>query len=91
MRVVARPDAREVLLDRGEVHVRPRAFRCCRGHQYVLEASFDRPDGDYELVHASDGFRVYASTGLIEPDELHFELDRKGRIQAYWNGQGWIG
>ena len=42
-------------------------------------------------MYAVDGFRVYASRGLAEPEELHFEVDRKGRIQAYWNGQGWIG
>ena len=91
MRVVARADARDVLVDRGAVYVRPRALRCCRGRQYVLDASLERPGGDYELVHAADGFRVYASVGLVEPDELHFEVDRRGRIRAYWNGQGWIG
>ena len=91
MRVVARPDARDVLLERGEVYVHPRAYRCCRGRQYVLEASLERPDGEYELVYAADGFRVYASAGLVEPRELHFDVDRRGRIRAYWNGQGWIG
>jgi hypothetical protein len=91
MRVVARPDARELLLAQGAVYVRPRALRCCRGKQYVLEASLERPEGEFELVHAVEGFRVYASRGLVEPDELHLEIDRKGRIHAYWNGQGWIG
>jgi hypothetical protein len=91
MRVVARPDARSLLLDRGAVYVRPRALRCCRGRQYVLDASLERPEGDFELVYAVDGFRVYASRGLAEPEELHLEVDRKGRIQAFWNGQGWIG
>lgn len=91
MRVVARPDAIELLRERGAVFVRPRAYRCCGGRQFVLEAALDRPAGDFELVHAADGFQVYASPGLAEPEELHFDLDRKGRVQAYWNGQGWIG
>ena len=91
MRVVTRPGARELLRDRGAVYVRARALRCCRGRQHVLDASLERSGGDYELGHAADGFRVYASAGLVEPDELHFEVDRRGRIRAYWNGQGWIG
>ena len=91
MRVVARPDAVEVLRDRGAVYVWPRAFRCCAGRQYVLEASLERPAGDFELVHAADGFQVHARPGLAPPDELHLELDRRGAVRAYWNGQGWIG
>ena len=91
MRVVARPEALAVLRERGAVYIRPRAYRCCHGRQYVLEAALDRPAGEFELVHASDGFQVHASPGLAEPEELHFEVDRKGRIRAYWNGQGWIG
>jgi hypothetical protein len=91
MRVVARPDTLELLRARGSVYVRPRAYRCCRGRQFVLEASLERPPGELELVHAADGFRIYATPGLAEPDELHFELDRRNRIHAYWNNQGWIG
>ena len=91
MRVVARTDTLEALRERGAVYVWPRAFRCCRGSQWVLEASLERPDRDVELLHTVDGFAVYASTGLVEPKELHLELDRRGRIRAFWNGQGWIG
>jgi hypothetical protein len=57
----------------------------------VLEASLGRPPGEFELVHAVDGFRVFASRGLMTPEELHLELDRRGLVQAFWNGQGWIG
>ena len=91
MRVVARPEALALLREHGIVYVRPRAYRCCGGQQYVLEASLDRPEGDFELVHAADGFQVHATPALVEPEELHFELDRTGRVHAYWNGQGWIG
>ena len=49
------------------------------------------PDRAFELVHAADGFRVFATPGLVEPEELHLELSRRGQLRAYWNGQGWIG
>jgi hypothetical protein len=91
MRVVARPEALALLREEGSVYVWPRAYRCCRGRQYVLEAALDRPAGAFELVHAADGFGVFAPPGLVGPEELHFEVDRRGRVHAYWNGQGWIG
>ena len=91
MRVVARPDALAVLRDRGSVYVWPRAYRCCGGRQFVLEASLEQPARPFELVHAADGFRIFASPGLAQPDELHFEVDRRNRIRAFWNNQAWIG
>lgn len=91
MRVVARPDALDLLREQGAVYVWPRAYRCCGGRQFVLEASLEPPPLACELVHAVDGFRIYAPPGLVQPDELHFELDRKGRVHAYWNDQAWIG
>jgi hypothetical protein len=91
MRVVARPDALTRIREHGTLYVWPRAYRCCRGRQYVLEASLDAPEGDFEIVYAVDGFRVYATPGLATPDELHLDLDPKGRVRAFWNGQGWIG
>ena len=91
MKVVARPDALELLRERGAVYVRPRAYRCCRGRQFVLEASLEPPPVETELVHAANGFRIYATPALAQPDELHFELDGRSRIRAYWNNQAWIG
>jgi hypothetical protein len=91
VRVVAEADTRRLLRDRGAVFVWPRAVRCCGGRQWLLEASTERPDQEFELVHAADGFQVYASCGLAEPDELHLELSRRGDLRAYWNGLGWIG
>jgi hypothetical protein len=91
MRVVARPDTLSGLRLAGSVYVWPRAYRCCSGRQYVLEAALRPPDGVFELVCAVDGFHVYATAGLAHAEELHLELDRKGRVRAFWNGQGWIG
>ena len=67
-----RPDVIRALRDHEAVWVWPRAYRCCGGRQWVLEASLERPTGTFELVHAADGFRIYATPGLAQPDELHF-------------------
>jgi hypothetical protein len=92
MRLVAGPGVRDYIHEHGDaVFVWPHGFRCCRGSTWVLEAATERPDREFELVHAADGFRVFATPGLAEPDELHFELGRRGGLRAYWNGQGWIG
>ncbi len=92
MRVVARPDALDLLRERGSVYVWPRAYRCCGGRQFVLDASLERPAaGEFELVHACDGFQVYATPALARPEELHFDVDRRHRLHAYWNNQAWIG
>jgi hypothetical protein len=91
VRVVAEADTRRLLRDRGAVFVWPRAVRCCGGRQWLLEASTERPDQEFELVHAVDGFQVWASTGLVQPEELHLTRDPKGRLHAYWNNQAWIG
>lgn len=91
MKVVAEPDTLQLLRDRVAVYVWPRAARCCRGRQWLLEASTERPDRDFELVYAVDGFQVWASPGLVQPDELHLTSDADGRVHAYWNNQAWIG
>lgn len=91
MKVVAGPDTTTSLREEGNVYVWPRAIRCCKGKRYLLEASLERPEGEFDLVQAEEGFNVWATRGLIQPDELHLELDRKGRVRAYWNNQGWIG
>ena len=86
------PAAREHIDSHGgEVYVWARATRCCRGHTFLLESATTPPDRPFELVHAADGFRVFAAQGLVEPDELHLEVSRRGELCAYWNGQGWIG
>lgn len=73
------------------MYVWPKGIRCCRGRTFVLESATDRPDRDFELVHAADGFQVFSTPGLVEPEELHLELGRGGKLRAYWNGQAWIG
>ena len=85
-------DARDQIETRGgAVYVWAKGMRCCRGRTFVLEAATEKPDRAFELVHAADGFQVFATPGLVEPDELHFEVGRRGKLHAFWNGQAWIG
>lgn len=92
MRLVVGPAVSDYIEGHGgAVFVWPRGFRCCRGNTWALEAATERPDREFALVHAADGFQVFATPGLVEPDELHLELGRRGKLNAYWNGQGWIG
>jgi hypothetical protein len=92
MRLVVEPAVREHIDEHGgAVYIWPKGTRCCRGTTFVLESATEEPDREFDLVHAADGFQVSASCGLIKPDELHLELSRRGKLRAYWNGQGWIG
>jgi len=92
MKLVAGPDVRDYIDDHGgAIYVWAAGRGCCRGRTYVLECSTDRPDREFELAHAADGFQVFATPGLREPEKLHLELDRRGRLGAFWNGQSWIG
>ncbi len=92
VKLVVQPAARNLIDEHGgAVYLWAETVGCCRARTLVLESATRRPDREFELVHASDGFKVFATPGLVEPDELHLELSRKGRLRAYWNGQGWIG
>lgn len=86
------PRARDFIDEHGgAVYVWAKGTRCCRGTTFTLECAVDRPAREFELVHAAEGFQVFTTPGLREPEELHLELDRRGRLGAYWNGQAWIG
>ena len=65
--------------------------RVVAGRTFLLESATEPPDRAFELVHEADGFRVFATPGLVEPEELHLELSRRGKLRAFWNGQAWIG
>jgi hypothetical protein len=91
MRLVVGPGVRDLMDARGgAVYVWPRTMRCCRVRTHVLEAATEPPARDLELVHAADGFQLFAPPGLVEPEELHLEL-RGGALRAFWNGQAWVG
>jgi hypothetical protein len=92
MRLVVQPEARDHIDSHGgTIYLWARATGCCRGRTLLLESATEPPDRTVELVHAADGFQIFATPGLAQPEELHLEVTRRGKLQAFWNGQGWIG
>ena len=49
------------------------------------------PGGDFDQPADTHGIRFRIRTGLVEPEELHIDVDRKGRPRAFWNNQAWVG
>ena len=92
MKLVAGPGVRDYVdTHGGAVYVWPHTTRCCRVRTITLEADTTPPDREFDLVHAAEGLQLFATPGLIEPDELQLELGRRGKLRAYWNGQAWVG
>jgi hypothetical protein len=92
VRIVVQPGARDHIDERGgAVYLWARRTGRCRGRTFVLESATQPADRPFDLVHAADGFQVFATPGLVQPDELHLEVTRRGKLRAFWNGQGWIG
>ena len=92
MKLVVQTAAREHIESHGgTVYVWAKRQGCCRGRSFSLESATDPPAFEFELIHAADGFRIFTTPGLVQPDELHLELGRRGKLRAYWNGQAWIG
>lgn len=92
VRIVAAAETRRRIAERGgALYVWPRAIRCCGGRAHVLEAAFQPPARTFEPVHSEPGLTLYATPGLVRPQELHLELSRGGEPRAFWDGQSWIG
>jgi len=92
VRLVAEQRTLQHVADRGgDLYLWPRGTRCCAGRSYVLEAATERPERAFRRLHEEQGIALWATSGLAEPDEIHVELDRRGRLRAFWNGQAWIG
>ncbi len=92
MRLVAEQRTLHHLAEQGgDLYLWPRGIRCCSGRSYVLEAATRPSEREFVRVHEEGAISVWATPGLVEPAEVHLELDRRGRLQAYWNGQAWIG
>ena len=92
MRLVAEQRTLQHVADAGgAVYLWPRSYRCCAGRSYVLEAATEPPDRAFRRIHEEAGISLWAPPGLLEADEIHLELGRRGRLRAFWNGQSWIG
>lgn len=92
MRLVAEQRTLQHVADRGgDLYLWPSGLRCCAGRSYVLEAATRSPDQEFLRVHEERGISVWTTPGLLEPQELHLEVDRRGQLRAFWNGQAWIG
>ncbi len=91
MRVVASPEAREVVREGGgRLFVWARKSRCCGSVTY-LRASTEAPEREFRRVEA-DGIDVYLAAGIRElPKELHVEVHgRRRRLEAYWDGCAYV-
>jgi hypothetical protein len=95
MKLVASPEAREFVLERGgRLWVWASSTACCGGTRFIeaftsAPADTDRfhslPAGDIALFVKAAG-----SHGL--PDELHVDLGgiRRRRVRAFWNGCAYL-
>ena len=72
----------------GALYVWPRKARCCGG-TITLEAATNPPDKVFRRVEAA-GIDVFIAVGMMEPESLHVEISRQGRIRAFWNGLAWV-
>ncbi len=72
----------------GALYVWPRKAHCCGG-TIELRASTARPDKVFRRVDAG-GLELHLTVGMPDPESLHLELSRRGRVRAYWNGLAWV-
>jgi hypothetical protein len=89
-RVIASDEAVDaVRTSGGRLWVWTRASRCCGGTVRLEAATEPRAGREFRLV-ASEPFELRLATAQAEPQELHVELSRRGRLDAYWNGCAWV-
>ncbi len=92
VRLVADPQTLQQIADSGgDVYLWAHGTRCCAGYTYDLRAATQPPEREFRRVHEEAGISVWAPPGLAEPEEVHLEVSRRGKLRAYWNGQAWIG
>ena len=81
----------------GALYVWPRKARCCGG-TVELRASTERPGKVFRRLVAptiesriGPAIELYLTVGMPDPESLHLELSRRGRVRAFWNGLAWVG
>lgn len=89
-RIVATDAAVEAVRERGgRLWVWTRTGRCCSGAVRLDSATRERAGRDFRLI-ASEPFEVRLATAYPAPEELHVEVSRRGRLDAYWDGCAWV-
>jgi hypothetical protein len=96
MRITAAPGVGDAVRERGGcLYVWTRVHACCAGKTTRLETATERPAGRRRRFRELDagGFDLLLDLGTAPiPETLVLELrGRRGRIVAFWNGQGWVG
>jgi hypothetical protein len=92
MRVLASPEARRLLRERGGMlFVRIRRAANVRAAVRTLVTSTEPPGAealDFQRFDAGDGLFVFLPPGIRPPRELHLEARGwfRRRIDAFWNG-----
>ena len=87
--VVASARAIDAIRERGgALYVWPRKARCCGG-AITLEAATAPPDSVFRRVEV-DEIELFVPIGMATPASLHLEINRRGRIRAFWNGLAWV-
>ena len=93
MRLVASPEAVNYVLERGgQLFVRLRSSRCCRGVTWLETSTNPDPRRDWRKV-ADETIEVFVPAGLQRlPEELHVAVRRFPRrhVEAYWDGCAWV-
>ena len=93
MELVATPEVVEhVRQHGGALYVWPLRASCCGG-TIELRASTERPAKVFRHVESTPvepAIELYLTAGMLDPESLHLELSKRGRVRAFWNGIAWV-
>ena len=92
MRVVASEPARGLIAERGgSLYVRLKSGRCCGGLTRLVTSTEPAAGVEFRRVDEERGFDLFVPAQLGRlPDELHVEVDRRSRLEAFWDGCAWV-
>ena len=68
----------------------PGKVRCCGGLVTVEASTGPRQEAVFRRALSGD-VDLYVAAGMPEPASVRLEVDRRGRLRAFWNGLAWVG